>query len=176
VWSQTTDEGPYNGLLERPALRSLIPQPLAGATVLDAGCGAGAQCEWLADQGADVVGIDLSPAMVEQARRRCGDRARVPRWLVSGGTNGCRPRSPSSHRAPAPAARRDRDQGGRGGDAAVLAAPAAVLDAFAHSGFGVERVLETRPTAQALAQAPILQETLDVPSFIVYRLRRAPAD
>jgi hypothetical protein len=33
VWSSTTDEGPYNGLLERPALRSLIPAGLAGAVV-----------------------------------------------------------------------------------------------------------------------------------------------
>jgi len=44
VWSATTDDGPYNGYLERPALRALVPQPLAGQTVLDAGCGSGAQC------------------------------------------------------------------------------------------------------------------------------------
>jgi hypothetical protein len=37
VWSATTDEGPFNGLLERPALRSLIPGSLTGAVVLDAG-------------------------------------------------------------------------------------------------------------------------------------------
>ena len=35
VWSSTTDEGPYNGLLERPALQSLIPEGLAGTVVLD---------------------------------------------------------------------------------------------------------------------------------------------
>ena len=34
----TTDDGPFNGLLERPALRSLVPASLAGAVVLDAGC------------------------------------------------------------------------------------------------------------------------------------------
>ena len=33
VWSATTDEGPYNGLLERPALRSLIPGRLTGAAL-----------------------------------------------------------------------------------------------------------------------------------------------
>lgn len=71
VWAATTDDGPFNGLLERPALRSLVPVPLAGRVVLDAGCGSGAQCEWLAQQGATVVGVDLSPAMVEEARRRC---------------------------------------------------------------------------------------------------------
>ena len=74
VWSQTTDDGPWNGWLERPALRSLVPRPLAGRTVLDAGCGAGAQCAWLADQGADVVGVDLSQLMIEQASRRCAGR------------------------------------------------------------------------------------------------------
>jgi len=77
VWSDSTDEGPFNGWLERPALRALVPMPLAGARVLDAGCGSGAQCEWLADEGADVVGVDLSPVMVAEARRRCGGRARV---------------------------------------------------------------------------------------------------
>lgn len=74
VWSATTDEGPWNGHLERPAFRGLVPQPLAGTSILDAGCGSGAQCEWFLDAGAEVTGIDLSPAMVEESRRRCGDR------------------------------------------------------------------------------------------------------
>ncbi len=74
VWSATTDDGPFNGLLERPAVRALVPRPLAGLAVLDAGCGSGAQCEWLLAEGADVTGIDLSPAMVQEARRRCGGR------------------------------------------------------------------------------------------------------
>ena len=76
VWSSTTDDGPFNGLLERPALRALVPGDLRGATVLDAGCGSGAQAEWLLDQGADVVAIDLSPRMVEEAERRCAGRGR----------------------------------------------------------------------------------------------------
>ena len=66
VWSSTTDDGPFNGHLERPALRGLIPKPLGGASVLDAGCGAGAQAEWMLDQGAQVTGVDLSPRMVER--------------------------------------------------------------------------------------------------------------
>ena len=76
VWSATTDDGPFNGLLERPALRSLVPANLAGTVVLDAGCGSGAGAQWLIDQGAEVIGVDLSPRMVEEARRRCPDRAR----------------------------------------------------------------------------------------------------
>lgn len=77
VWSATTDDGPWNGHLERPALRAAVPQPLNSLTILDAGCGAGAQCEWLLDQGAHVIGIDLSPEMITQARRRCGERAEL---------------------------------------------------------------------------------------------------
>jgi SAM-dependent methyltransferase len=76
VWSATTDEGPFNGFLERPALRSLVPSGLTGAAVLDAGCGSGAQARWLLDQGADVVGIDVSPRMIEEAERRCGSMGR----------------------------------------------------------------------------------------------------
>jgi SAM-dependent methyltransferase len=76
VWAATTDDGPWNGLLERPALRSLVPAKLAGAVVLDAGCGSGAQAQWLLDQGADVTGADLSPRMIEEARRRCQGRGR----------------------------------------------------------------------------------------------------
>jgi SAM-dependent methyltransferase len=76
VWSATTDEGPFNGLLERPALRALIPGSLRGATVLDAACGSGAQAQWLLDQGADVVAVDISPRMVEEAERRCAGRGR----------------------------------------------------------------------------------------------------
>lgn len=76
VWSATTDDGPWNGHLERPALRALVPGPLDGAAVLDAGCGSGAQAEWLAGQGAQVTGIDISPRMIEEARRRCGGRGR----------------------------------------------------------------------------------------------------
>ncbi|MGA8369757.1 MAG: methyltransferase domain-containing protein [Acidimicrobiales bacterium] len=76
VWAPTTDDGPFNGHLERPALRSLVPQPLVGTRVLDAGCGSGAQSEWLLDEGAGVVGIDLSPLMVDETSRRCGGRGR----------------------------------------------------------------------------------------------------
>jgi ubiquinone/menaquinone biosynthesis C-methylase UbiE len=62
--------------LERPALQSLVPADLGGRTVLDAGCGSGALAEWLLENGADVIGIDLSPAMVDEAQRRCKGRGR----------------------------------------------------------------------------------------------------
>jgi ubiquinone/menaquinone biosynthesis C-methylase UbiE len=76
VWTEASDDGPFNGWLERPAVRSLIPLPVSGLTILDAGCGTGAQAQWLLEQGADVVGLDLSSAMVEEAARRCSGRGR----------------------------------------------------------------------------------------------------
>lgn len=76
VWSATTDDGPFNGLLERPALRELIPRIADGAVILDAACGSGAQAEWLLGQGAEVIGGDVSPAMIREAERRCAGRGR----------------------------------------------------------------------------------------------------
>jgi SAM-dependent methyltransferase len=76
VWSEASDDGPFNGWLERPALCSLIPSGLSGLTILDAGCGSGAQAQWLLDRGADVIGLDLSPAMVQETQQRCSGRGR----------------------------------------------------------------------------------------------------
>jgi 2-polyprenyl-6-hydroxyphenyl methylase/3-demethylubiquinone-9 3-methyltransferase len=45
---------------------------LPGARVVDVGCGAGLLSESLATAGARVTGIDMSPAMLEAARRHLG--------------------------------------------------------------------------------------------------------
>lgn len=45
---------------------------LAGARVLEAGCGTGLNTEFLAGQGAQVVAMDFSEAMLERARARVG--------------------------------------------------------------------------------------------------------
>lgn len=62
---------PYNAHLEFPATTSLVPD-VDGSRVLDAGCGTGVYAEWLADQGADVVGVDVSEEMLSRARERTG--------------------------------------------------------------------------------------------------------
>jgi 2-polyprenyl-3-methyl-5-hydroxy-6-metoxy-1,4-benzoquinol methylase len=49
---------------------------LHGAVVLDAGCGSGAQAQWLLEQGADIVAVDISPRMIEEAERRCAGQGR----------------------------------------------------------------------------------------------------
>lgn len=51
-------------------LLTRIADLAAGRPVVDLGCGPGHVTAFLAEAGADVTGIDLSPAMVEQARRR----------------------------------------------------------------------------------------------------------
>ena len=73
VYEAITQDNLANAHFERPAIRSLLPS-LAGRRVLDAGCAAGHHSEWLAEQGAVVTAIDLSPRMVELTRHRLADR------------------------------------------------------------------------------------------------------
>lgn len=47
---------------------------LAGARVLDVGCGGGLLCEALARAGAKVTGIDLAPGMIEVARLHAAEQ------------------------------------------------------------------------------------------------------
>ena len=221
VWAATTDDGPYNGHLERPALRSLVPQDLHGRAVLDAGCGSGAQAEWLLDRGADVVGVDLSPGMVEQARRRCAGRGRFlvadlaePLPLKPASLDGVtcslmlhylrdwsvplrsfaaalRPGGwvvlslDHPFGAPLPDQRGGYFDTELVGDVWRKAGVevtqhfwrrplGATVDAFADAGFAVERIVEARPSPEALSRFPEdLGGLVGVPSFIVYRLRRA---
>jgi SAM-dependent methyltransferase len=81
VWERKAEEyarhaegSAYNALYERPAMLELIG-PVAGLEVLDAGCGPGLYAEELVRRGARVTAIDGSPAMVELARARLGERA-----------------------------------------------------------------------------------------------------
>ena len=77
LYSDRVDTKPHNALYERPATLSLLP-PLAGLTVLDAGCGNGWYAERFFDAGAGrVVSFDGSPVMVAQTRARVGARAEV---------------------------------------------------------------------------------------------------
>ena len=71
--------------LDRALLAALVEQAPAGAPIGDLGCGPGHVTGWLAARGAAAVGIDLSPGMVEVARReqpaaefRVGDLLSLP--------------------------------------------------------------------------------------------------
>ncbi len=54
-------------------LLELLPKSLSGLRILDLGCGTGYFSDQLKQRGANIVCADLSPAMLEQARLRCGD-------------------------------------------------------------------------------------------------------
>ncbi len=54
-----------------PGLFALLAEcQIASAQVVDLGCGSGIWATLLADRGYDVVGVDISAAMVEMAQRR----------------------------------------------------------------------------------------------------------
>lgn len=54
----------------RALMLSRLPQDLRGARVLDAGCGTGAMAAELALRGAQVTAVDISPQLIEIAKRR----------------------------------------------------------------------------------------------------------
>jgi len=71
-YAKRVDTKPHNAYLEMPATLSLMPD-VDGKRVLDAGCGTGRYTRWLLDHGAEVVGFDGSPRMLEHAKRKAGE-------------------------------------------------------------------------------------------------------
>ena len=79
VWERLTSDAPVSGVRAtvragRDQMRALmlaqLPTDLRGARVLDAGCGTGAMAVELAQRGAEVVAVDISPALVDIAELR----------------------------------------------------------------------------------------------------------
>ncbi|TFF22828.1 magnesium protoporphyrin IX methyltransferase [Jiella endophytica] len=77
AWKKLTSDAPLGRIRAsvragRDAMRGFLagtlPSDLAGARVLDAGCGTGALSILLAKRGAEVVAVDLSPTLVSHAR------------------------------------------------------------------------------------------------------------
>jgi SAM-dependent methyltransferase len=70
VWVDRVRAGAdlYRELFNNPAFIAFLPD-LRGRDVVDLGCGEGRNTRLLAERGARVTGIDLSPAMIEAARR-----------------------------------------------------------------------------------------------------------
>ncbi|MFN3912024.1 class I SAM-dependent methyltransferase [Hyphomonas sp.] len=58
-------------------------RPVEGERVIDIGCGAGALSLALAQQGADVTGVDVSVPLVELARRRASEDNLGVRFIVA---------------------------------------------------------------------------------------------
>ncbi len=81
-YATLVDSKAENAYVKRSAMLSLLPN-VEGRHVLDVGCGPGWCSEWLVEHGARVVAIDVSPKMVELAKRRLGARVEVHRADLS---------------------------------------------------------------------------------------------
>lgn len=79
-WYDRTVEPMFRGV--RNAALAMLP-PQAGWRVLDVGCGTGTALIPYADFGCDIVGVDVSPAMLQQAEQLLGSRAQL--HLTQGG-------------------------------------------------------------------------------------------
>jgi demethylmenaquinone methyltransferase/2-methoxy-6-polyprenyl-1,4-benzoquinol methylase len=64
---------PPNVILRRIGLEMCPPRE--GMKVLEVGCGTGINLRLYENAGCDVFGVDLSPAMLEMARQKLGERA-----------------------------------------------------------------------------------------------------
>lgn len=83
VWDRLTSDAPVSRIRQtvregRDRMRAImlgqLPQDLAGARVLDAGCGTGMMTAELAARGADVVAVDISPQLISIAQQRLDPR------------------------------------------------------------------------------------------------------
>lgn len=79
TWEQLTSDAPVSRIRQtvragrdemRGTLLSWLPDDLTGKRILDAGCGTGALSVEAARRGAEVVGVDISPSLIEIARKR----------------------------------------------------------------------------------------------------------
>jgi len=79
VWERLTSDAPVSRIREtvrqgrdrmRAKMLAALPEDLTGLRVLDAGCGPGVASIELAQRGAEVVAVDISPSLVKIAERR----------------------------------------------------------------------------------------------------------
>jgi SAM-dependent methyltransferase len=71
AYATDNESNAYNAQYERPATLRMLGN-VAGRSVLDAGCGAGAHSLELIRRGAAVTGVDLSAGLLDIARARLG--------------------------------------------------------------------------------------------------------
>lgn len=79
TWERLTSDAPVSRIRAtvragrdemREMLLASLPDDLRGAHILDAGCGAGQMSCELAARGATVTGVDISPSLLEVAKKR----------------------------------------------------------------------------------------------------------
>lgn len=97
VWERLTSDAPVSRIRQtvregrdrmRAIMLSRLPANLAGARVLDAGCGTGLMTAELAARGAEVVAVDISPQLIAIAEARLTDDLR-PRVTFASGDMTC---------------------------------------------------------------------------------------
>ncbi|QFU10260.1 Magnesium-protoporphyrin O-methyltransferase [Rhodobacteraceae bacterium THAF1] len=68
----------------RALMLSRLPEDLSGCRVLDAGCGVGQMSQALAERGAEVVAVDIAPAILDVAKRRMPEELRDRVTFIAG--------------------------------------------------------------------------------------------
>ena len=85
AWAKLTSDAPVSGIRAtvragrdqmRNSIISRLPENLTGKRILDAGCGTGAVALELANKGALVTAVDLSPNLIELAKSRIPEAER----------------------------------------------------------------------------------------------------
>ena len=93
VWERLTSDVPVSKIREtvrkgrekrRAKMLGALPADLTGLRVLDAGCGAGPATIEMAQRGAEVVAVDISPSLVEIASKRLPEPLRGQVTFASG--------------------------------------------------------------------------------------------
>lgn len=86
-WTHLTSDAPVSRIRAtvregrremRETLLSWLPEDVTGLRILDAGCGPGVLSWELAARGAEVVGVDLAPELIEAAKERSVPGVRIP--------------------------------------------------------------------------------------------------
>ena len=93
AWAAMTSDAPVSKIRAtvragrqemRDTLLSWLPQDLSGRRILDAGCGTGMLAIEIARRGGDVVGIDVSPQLIEIGKERLPEDVKGKISLHSG--------------------------------------------------------------------------------------------
>ena len=93
AWAAMTSDAPVSKIRAtvragrqemRDTLLSWLPQDLSGRRILDAGCGTGMLAIEAARRGAEVVGIDVSPQLIEIGKERLPEDFRAKISLHAG--------------------------------------------------------------------------------------------